>query len=63
MMLFGIFNNLLVGLAPCYLVAKTEEIQSLQVTSMKKLLCTRLYMNLSFDGLPLSFDVLTMLCV
>ena len=30
-MLFGIFNNLPVGLAPCYLVAKTEEIHSLQL--------------------------------
>ena len=56
MMLFGIFNSLLVGLVPCYGVAKTEEIQSLQVTSMKKLLCIDLYMNLSFD-------VLTMLWV
>ena len=54
-MLFGIFNNLPVGLAPCYLVAKTEEIQSLQVTSMKKLLCRHLYMNLSFDVLTIVF--------
>ena len=30
-MLFGIFNNLPVGLAPCYLVTKTEEIHSLQL--------------------------------
>ena len=55
MMLFGIFNSLLVGLVPCYLVANTEEIQSLQVTSMKKLLCTHLYMNLSFDVLTIVF--------
>ena len=58
MMLFGIFNSLVVGLAPYYLIAKTKDIQSLQlqVTSMKKLLYPHLYMNLSFD-------VLTMLWV
>ena len=48
MMLFGIFNSLLVGLAPCYLVAKTEEIQSLQVTSMKKTIMHTLIYELVF---------------